>query len=168
MAGRTDKYANVLTGTATANGATVVSVEIQTGISLGKGVGMLIDQIDYDTQELMSDFVAGAEADYLHIAWGVHTFTQANDFRYDNNRMIHKQTIRRTDIGVAASGMITINPQVYQFIPALIVAAPRLTINLLGSAAISGTNVYSRVYFRYVDLSDKEYLEVAESFVLLS
>lgn len=169
MARETDKFANVLVGKCTTAGATVVNNEITTGISLGEGYGILIDQIDYIlTSTVYADFAAGAAGDALSMGWFVQSPSAAADFAYDNSRMLHRSMVYRTDYGAAASGFLIKDPYEYKYDPPLIMASPKIIFSCSGSAAISGGDCFSRLYFRYIKLTQSEYLELAEAFVLLS
>ena len=110
MAALRDNYANVMSGEVTTNGTTIVSKEIQTGVSLGEGRGMIIDQIDYHLPtDVLTDF--DTTNDYLRIMWSTQTPTVvATDFRFGNSRLIHMTEIARKDFGVAATGILSIFP----------------------------------------------------------
>lgn len=162
-----DTYANVLNANITTAGTTVVNVEVNTGVSLGEGKGMLIDQIDYSYGgSVMGDFVTGGSSTYLYTAWSVNSVAAA-DFSADNSRIFHLVEKGRYDMGTAGNAVIHTDPECYQFFPPMIIASPKIYINCVGSAAVSGGVLSSRIYYRYVDLSSQEYLELAESFVLI-
>ncbi|GAI77831.1 unnamed protein product [marine sediment metagenome] len=164
MGKRTDKYANLMNAHVITNGATAVHEEIQTGVSLGEGKGIIIDEINYQiNQTVITDFIAGAAGDYLACTFSV----QGDEFGLDNVRVIHEHQITKWDDGTAANSYLINQPAVYQFNPPIIVASPRVYFNCIASASIAGGAVYARVFFRYVDLSSQEYLELAESFVLM-
>lgn len=169
MAREQDKYANVLSANVTTAGSTIGNQELTTGVSLGEGVGLLIDQIDYTPNDtIYTDFAAGDSGDYAKCAWSTQTLDASTEFQYDNSRVIHQLLMTRADYGTAGNAEIHLGPIVYKFDPAIIVASPKLFLNCICDAAISGGVFYSRIYFRYVKLSAQEYLELAESFVLMS
>ena len=163
-----DKFANLVNAIVITNGSSVVKNEVNTGVSLADGRGMLIDQIDYyyDTT-VMADYVAGATSDYMKAAWFTQSPLAAADFLYNNSRCLHVYEKQRLDLGVAAAGVFEHNPRVFQFFPPLIVAAPKFFFGCFGSSAIAGGTIYSRMYFRYVKLKPSEYLELAEAFILI-
>jgi len=169
MARSIDKYANILTAKVATAGATDSSVEVQTGVSLGQGRGIIIDSIEYLVDStVLADFVAGATGDLCLKGWFTTSPTAIGDYDYTNSRLIHMDTDIRIDIGTAGSGGIQKTSIVYQFFPPLIVAVPKLYFATRSTAAIDGGNLHSRIYFRYVDLTAQEYLEIAETFVLTS
>jgi len=166
MARSNDKYANIAAATLQQSAANTLTFgEVLTGISLGQGRGMLIDQVDYwvqrDTRQLMT-----AADDAVHFGWCSSTNVTSLD-DYEDRSIIHAGQVIRNDFGVAASAQMSTDPQVFQFFPPIILAAPRIyfAVNSIGLAAV-GT-VKSRVYFRYIDLSSQEYLEIAETFTLV-
>lgn len=160
-----DKYANIISTSIATNGAAYVNSEVTTGVSLGEGKGMLIDQIDYFfASALIVDFIAAAAGDNLSVLWAV----QDDQIGYANSKVIHQMDTIKWDDGTAAVSFNQYMPISFKFDPPLIVASPKLFLTCYGSASISGGLVYSRMYFRYVSLSAQEYLELAESFVLTS
>lgn len=163
--GAKDKYANILNARIIAGGNGAVSSEVATGVSLGEGKGMLIDQIDYFMENgMITDLVAAAVGEYYQMSWSV----QSDEFGYNNSRVIHQFDVVKWDDGTAGNSHIVKAPKVFQFFPPMIVASPKLFFNGLGSASIDGGAVNARMYFRYVELSTQEYLELAEAFVLMS
>ena len=172
MARAQDKYANILAKTITSAGATVVSEEVSTGISLAEGHGILIDQIDYiPAVGVYTDFIAAAASDNFSVSWSTQSFDASTDFEYTNSRLIHMLKMTKWQDAAPASSFVAYSPdgdQIFKFDPAIIVAAPKLYFSCVGSAGISGGTFNSRIYFRYVKLQTQEYLELAETFVLLS
>lgn len=165
MAKRRDKYANIINAEVNAAGIVTATQEITTGVSLGEGKGMLIDQIDYFfASAMVISFIAAAGGDHYKNSWSV----QSDEFGYSNSRVIHQQDIVKWLEGTPANSHLTIWPKVYQFFPPMILASPKIFFNGTGSASIATGQIFSRMYFRYVDLSPQEYLELAESFVLMS
>lgn len=140
--------------------------EILTGISLGAGVGLLIDQIDYTfAQGTINDLVL--ESDSVHMGWFTQNTLAA--FNIGDNRQIHSESkYGPVTIGTNAGGWVPITtPDVYQFFPPMIVASPRLFLGIQGLSLAAEAVGWSRLYFRYIDLSSQEYLELAEAFVLV-
>lgn len=163
----TDRFANLAHVQVVESAAgTATYQELLTGISLGQGIGILIDQIEYflgsGTIELL--LAAGDE-----VSMGWTTSNAAGSLGYDQRRTIHQANINAgTIVGTPASGAgIIAMPLVYQFFPPLIVAAPRIYLATLGISLASVVTVDSRLYFRYTSLSPQEYLELAETFQLV-
>lgn len=160
-----DKFANLMNAALVTNGVTVVSDEVATGVSIGEGKGLLVDQIDYFLDgTIIADFIAAAAGEALRCTWSVQT----GEFGYNNSRVLHEMDLTKWADAAPTSSSLDINPKVFQFFPPLIVAAPKLFFNCEGAASITGGTVQTRLYFRYVDLTTQEYLELAESFTLMS
>lgn len=160
-----DRFTNLASATVTESAAnTFTRSELHTGIGLGQGVGILIDQIDY----IFS--VSGLEAivaagDQLAAGW--HASSSITGFDQNDRRQIHQVALSQILVGAVVSQTHIQQPLIYQFFPPMIIAAPRLYLAILGtSLAIAGA-VTSRVFFRYIELTDKEYLELAETFILV-
>lgn len=162
-----DRYSNFLTALATETAqGTLTFSEIQTGISLGQGTGMLIDQIDYyPASGIMDDLIN--EGDEVIMAFA--TSNSLVDLGINNRAMIHQMTLRvQGTIGTPASAAILNKmPFVHQFFPAMIVAAPRLFFGIISTSVAAAASARARMYFRYTPLTDKEYLELAETFILV-
>lgn len=162
-----DRFANIAAGDVTMSAAnTLTFQEILTGISLGVGVGMLIDQIDYTpTSASIRELLGNADA--LFAAWttsnGVSDIADASD-----RRVLHAFQEIPTIVGAVVSLAQSRWPAVYQFFPPIIVAAPRIFVAMNTSGAAAASRLRSRMYFRFVELSAQEYLEIAETFQLTS
>lgn len=160
-----DRFANMASAKVVQSAAnTLTFTELITGISLGTGVGMLIDQIDMiytkETIALMT-----SDTDHVEAAWTVSdapTVLGVND-----RRIIDYQQISRHDLGTAGTGILLKQPNIRQFFPPIIVAAPRIYLAMQSAGLASAGTLLSRMYFRYIDLTDKEYLEIAETFILV-
>jgi len=162
-----DRYTNLAAVRVVESAAnTITFIEMLTGISLGQGIGMLIDQIEYHVAQ------AGIEAlnttgDFLSFGW--FTSNAPTNFRLTDRRLIHAAVLNKGGvIGTPASAQeLVIQPLVYQFFPAMIIAAPRLFLAVEGTSLATPVTLDSRIYFRYIELTDKEYLELAETFILV-
>lgn len=160
-----DRFSNLASAAVTeAVAATMAYTEVQTGVSLGQGVGILIDQISYifDTSTLA---LIIANSDYLQSGW--YTSNNNTVFALDQNQQIDMIQLTASVAGVATSMQIVESPMVHQFFPPLIVAAPRIYLAIRGVSLASVATVRSRMYFRYIDLTSQEYLELAETFILV-
>jgi len=162
-----DRYTNYASASVTESAVgTKTFTELVTGISLGQGIGMLIDEIDYQwSSATIEDIVA--VGDRVAVGW----FTSNADpgFTLDDRRLIHiHELFPEPIIGTPASGGSLISmPRIYQFFPPLIVAAPRLFLGVVSNSLNAVAIVQSRFMFRYINLTDKEYLELAETFILV-
>lgn len=162
-----DRYTNLASADVTESAAnTITYQELLTGISLGVGVGMLIDQLDYlPAGGALDDLVA--VGDQLSFGW--FTSNSPTSIELNDRRLIHMGRLKSEPVvGTAASGGSPVSlPLVYQFFPAMIVAAPRIYFAVLGDSLAAAARVQSRLYFRYIELSTQEYLELAEAFILV-
>lgn len=162
-----DKYANVARQAVTLSAAnTETFAELITGISLGMGIGMLIDQIDYYINQSHIEKLLAA-GDSLTMGWTTSSATGA--LGIDKSTTLHLMSISTgLIIGTPASGSVTHKqPEIFQFFPPIIIATPRLFLGGVSASLASAIGFNSRIYFRYIDLSTREYLELAEAFVLI-
>lgn len=161
-----DRYANIAAASVTESGvSTITFAELLTGISLGAGVGILIDAIDfYVAKASMAEFTTATDA--IEMAWCVSNNVPALSDPSEN-RIIFAHQLFRFDFGVAASAQYFSFPIHRDFFPPLIVAAPRIYLAAEATGLASACTVRSRLFFRYVDLETKEYLEIAEAFILV-
>lgn len=163
-----DKYANIARQDVLQSAANAETFEeLQTGISLGQGTGMLIDQIDYYIPPATMELLLLA-SDQLICGWT--TSDAAGALGNDRRTSLHVTQIALGPvIGAAASaGTPFVTPLAFQFFPALIIAAPRLFLGMDSESIAAAGRCSSRIYFRYIDLSAQEYLELAETFVLVA
>lgn len=162
-----DRFSNIASGSVTESGANVLTfTELQTGIGLGQGIGMLIDQLDYyPSDNALADLVAAGDS--LNMGWTVNnTVASINP---DVSGVIHQCRLSvEPVIGSAASGGSPfLVPMVFQFFPPMIIAAPRIYMAVQGNSLAAASVVRFRMYFRYLPLSAQDYLELAEAFVLV-
>lgn len=159
MARNEDRFANILRAEVVESAAnTITFKEILTGISLGAGVGLLIDQINY----YLSDAVVAlltADTDALTVGWTItDTLTElvADDASVIDMMEISTQFV--------TSGTVYVkSPVIHQFFPPIIRATPRLYLAVQGAALPSALTLQSRMFFRYIDLSTQEYVELVET-----
>lgn len=160
-----DRFANLASAVVTLSAAdTLTFTELQTGIGLGQGVGILIDMIDYEVSPAMLELMT-ASGDQVACGWS--TSDAVTDVNVNERRVIDYTRISRHDHGTAASGEFVLQPQRKTFIPSLVIAAPRLYLFGFSVGLASVGTIRSRIFFRYIDLTDKEYLELAETFILV-
>lgn len=161
---KNDVYANMATAQVTGADGSIVFAELLTGISIGQGIGILIDSVDY---YYMSAKVLLADGKTAKLAWV--TSNALTSISIDDRRIIHYNESGRVDHGTAGNSQIVVQPDTYDFSPPIIVAAPRLylAVELPASSGATGEVFRARFRFRYVDLTDKEYLEIAETFILV-
>ena len=164
---REDRFANLASITATESGTGVLTyAELLTGISIGAGIGILIDKIAYNF-EVGGIGTLIASADALYAGWT--TSKVPTSFDYNDRRVIDMIALySEPTIGTAASaGHPFRMPLFHDFSPPLIIASPRLYLGVQGASLAGPITCRSRMFFRYQPLTDKEYLELAETFVLV-
>ena len=158
-----DRFANIAMVSATESGVTTLTYkELLTGVSLGASIGILIDQIDYFIPNTAFNSLVD-DGDGLQIAWCVSDTPTA--LVADDRSIIHMMEMTKE---LLTSGVaIDLSPKVFQFFPPIIRASPRLYLAVLGVATAAALTVQSRLYFRYIDLTTQEYLELAETGLVL-
>lgn len=162
-----DRFANIASGDVTLSAANVITFdEVLTGISLGVGVGMIFDEIDYfPSVQALNELVA--TADEMFMAW-----TISNDIPdledVSDRRILHAMHLKSLLVGAVVSLTHFKTPFVHQFFPPLIVAAPRIYFAADTGGFGTARRFRSRLYYRFIELSAQEYLEIAETFQLTS
>ena len=161
-----DKYANILTvGLATSAANTITFKEINLGISLAQRMGIVIDQVDYylATSDLATLSAAGD-----CIAAGLTSNQNPTDlFDLTDRRILHAASFHGQE---STSGYrYTQLPFTKQFFPPIIYAGPSLYFAVDSDSLASVTGeVQARVYYRFIDITAQEYLELAETFLVNS
>ncbi len=164
---REDRFANLASAAVTESAAGVLTyAELLTGISIGAGIGMLFDRVSYQFGITTIGLLIAAN-DAIQAGW--FSGKEASSFDYNDRRLIDSVILQVGPVvGTPASAANPIRqPLVHDFSPPVIVASPRIYLGIQGSALASAGDVISRLFFRYQPLSDKEYLELAEAFVLM-
>lgn len=162
-----DRFANIASGDVLQTAANALTFdEVLTGISLGVGVGIIIDQFDYYPLFATYRELVG-NADSLLMAWT--TSSDVTDLaNYGDRRILHAIGIPALIVGAVVSLEHAVFPIDKQFFPPLIIASPRIyfALDMFGAAAAGQAR--SRCYYRFIELSPQEYLEIAETFQLTS
>lgn len=158
-----DRFANVLAAEVTETAAnTLTYAEMELGIGIGSGVGILIDQIDYYHTAKLSH----ASGDgYLRAICLTNDISDLSS-EFTNPRVLH---ISSEYAELNTNGQVVEKyPLQYKFTPALITAANRgkLYLAAQGVSQVAAFTLQCRIYFRYLKLTDRDYLELAESFAL--
>lgn len=167
LPGTRDRFANIATGDVTMTAANAITFdEVLTGVSLGVGVGIIIDQIDYEWTAVSLRELLG-NADQLQGAW--LTSADATDLAdLSDRRILHAHVLTAVIVGAVVSLWVHKQPDPYQFFPPIIVASPRIYLGANTQGAAAASRLRSRMYFRFIELSPAEYLELAETFQLTS
>jgi len=156
-----DRFTNILSANVTLSAAdTSTYSEVVTGVSLGSGIGLLIDHIDY-MPDVTSIALMTAATDSITMMWA----TSSNAaYSLGNSYVIDMNVMYRYDMGTAASGELVYLPISRYFTPPMIIATPRLFLYMSSNGLASAASGSCRIFFRYINLTDKEYLEIAETF----
>ncbi len=159
MARAQDRFANLLMAKVTMSGVDTISfTEILTGVSLGAGIGMLIDQIDYFFDKAANaELVSGSDA--ARVGWTVSD--SLTTLKFDDRSVIHLVEI--SPVFTTSGFEQEVSPKPFQFFPPIIRAAPRLFLAADTDGFAAAGTFYARMYFRYIELSTQEYLELAET-----
>ena len=166
-----DRFANIMTFAATESAAgTVTFAEVVTNVGIDSsrrtGVAILIDEIDYYVGlSTLSEMTA--DGDDVLAALTISNNVPALEAISDR-RILDAMTMTRQDYGVAAGGGVVIRPFVKQFFPPLIMAERSIYLGVQGSGLASPATVAARVYYRTVQITAEEFVEIAEVFRLVS
>jgi len=163
----TDRFQNVLSGQVNMSAANVLTfLELNTGVSLGAKMGLVIDQIDYNPAGA-SWRQLDAATDEMYMA--LCTSSSVTDLTdMTDNRLLDSVQIYGDTIGTAGTQLFYRNPLVTVFSPPLIHASPQLYFAMQTGGFASAGIVRMRLRFRFIKLSTEEYLELAEQFILSS
>lgn len=158
-----DRYANIAMVQVVESGAQALTyTELLTGVSLGAGIGILIDQIDYYFPPASLALLV-ADSDGIEVGWSVSNTPTTIDA--SDRAFIH---VAGLQVGLLTSGgWLHRQPLSFQFFPPIIRASPRMYLAVEGFATGAAITCRSRLYFRYIDLSTQEYLELAETGLVL-
>lgn len=168
MARSNDVFANIASARVTESAAnTLTFAEIVTGISLGQGIGMIIDGWEWKATRatLITARAADAQGDGFDVALCTQN-TVADLTTFNDRRILLKDEQVTLLDGAAATAMDIKLGSRATYTPPLIIAAPRLFFAVKGTGMASALVVDFRLYFRYIDLQIQEYLELAEAFTL--
>ena len=166
-----DRFANIMTFLVTESAAgTVTFAEVVTNVGIDSsrrtGVGILIDEIDYYISlGTLSEMTA--DGDDVLAAITISNNVPALEAISDR-RILDAMTLTRQDYGVAAGGGVVHQPFVKQFFPPLIMAERSIYLGVQGSGLASPATISARVYYRTIQITAEEFVEIAEVFRLVS
>lgn len=165
-----DKYANIATFDITQGAANaIVFGELLTGAGIDSGrrkaTAILIDEIDYFPYAAAIAQMTTAGDDLflgLTVSDQVTALSDVSD-----SRILHAAQYTRFDFGTAASGAFFRLPFVYQFFPALITAERRIYLGFDSTGLAAAQSCRARMYYRTVEITEGEFIELAEVFRLV-
>ena len=161
-----DRYANIASATVTESGTgTLTFQEILTNVGPVVKVGMLLDEINYHIPAAEITKLVG-DGDEIRMGWTVsNQVTDLEDFT--DRRILHTASLIRKESGTPGNFAFHRNPMQYQFFPPLIHAERRIYLAVLGVSLASAVTVRSRIYYRTVDLTPQNFLELSQTFQLI-
>ena len=165
-----DRYANIATFDVTETAAgTLTFAELRTsaGIDASRktATALLVDEIDYFIGVAAYADMTSNGDDILMAITISSSVTDLQDMA--DSRILHSNIVTRVDFGTAGSAQLVKAPLVSQFFPPLITAERSLFLGVVSAGLASAVNVRARVYYRTVQLTDGEFLELAEVFRLV-
>lgn len=161
-----DKYANIVGDIVTTSAADALTFgEINTGISLAQRLGLVIDEVRYFPAQAA---IRELEADTDHLVMGLVSSNSVTDLLdMTDPRIIDQAMLTASLIGTAGNLNVQETPIKSQLSPPIIVATPRLYFALDTAGASTTISCRFRLHYRYVSLDRDEYLEIAETFIML-
>jgi len=163
---RQDLYANIMAQEVVESAAnTITSAEVRMAISIGERIGMLIDQIDYFVTE--ASLAVWGDRDTILAALSTRSDLTSLTTAFNERSVIHLFQLTHK---ISTSGRTDLlMPFQHQFFPPLITVPNRgsLYLYVQGISMGQAITIQARVYFRYVDLTDATFLELAEAFELV-
>lgn len=165
-----DKYANIATFSVLMSAAnTLTFVELLTGLGIEpdrkSARGMLIDEIDYMPAGNMINEMTTA-LDVINYALSISNApTDLNDMT--DTRILHTGRLQRQDLGTAATAWVHKLPLVYQFFPPLVTAERRIYLGADSVGLASAGTIRARMYYRAVEITQADFIELAEIFRLV-
>lgn len=166
-----DRYANIATmqvPMTAANTLTFADLETGMGIRAGRQAAdaMLIDEIDYFIPKGAIEDMTTA-GDSINLALCVSDgVTSLADFT--DRRILNFIQLSRADFGTAGNARISIMPVVRQFFPPLVVGERKIFLGADSGGLASAFTPSARIYYRTVELTQGELLEISEIFRLVS
>ena len=165
-----DKYANIATIQVTMSALNVLTFQeltTQLGVLPRRtgAMAMLLDQVDYLPGAAAIGEMATA-ADTIQMALTIsNAVPDLTDIL--DRRILSFASLLRTDLGVAASGVIIKLPITEQFFPPLITAEKSLFLGMSSGGLANPGVLRCRIYYRLVEISKDEMIELLEVFRLV-
>jgi len=162
----TDQFQSLATISATeAVAGTLLFQELQTGIGFGSQRGMLIDKIQFYIAMTFVNLILD-ESDRI-----VCAITLSNGItdieNFTDRRIIDNYALGESNFGTPASAQHVEQPITHDFGHGLPLAESSLYLAIVGVSLASAITVRTRIFFRYIDLTDRAILEIAQNFQLV-
>ena len=165
-----DKYANIATIQTTMSAANFLTfAEMRTGMGIESdrktARAMIIDQIDYLISAATLAEITTGNDDVTFAICVSNAVTDISDIT--DRRILHSGSLSRRDLGTAATGIFFRSPLTHQFFPALITAERSLYLGADSTGLASAIVLQVRLYYRQVEITQADFIELAEVFRLV-
>ncbi len=165
MAGKQDKYSNLLNEQVTMSAAnTLTFKELNVGLNIFDKAGLIISRIEYQPQTATFNEMT-ATGDYV-----VAALTSSNNLSNlvpNQSEVIDRRVIQRIDGGAAANFVLVDSVMIADFatLPGggLLVPPKPLYIAAVTNGLANASIIDVRIYFTILRLGDAEYLELLET-----
>lgn len=159
-----DTYANVFAGTITESAAnTLTFSELQTGLNIFDKVGLLVNRIEWDVNDVLDEVAGSGDGVNLGLsasnAWSTVSLTERS--------VIQVVRQRRKDMGTPATAEYLEEILTYDFseLPGggLLITPRPLYAFVQGVSLANPVTVTFRMYFTVIQLKGEEYFELLEA-----
>ena len=161
-----DQFSNVATIEATESATgTLTYAQLNTGVGFGTKRGMLIEAVQFfmgtSVQNLILD-----ESDYILVALTVSAGpTDLGNF--GDRRILSNLLLGQRNSGTPANAEQLVAPITQRYTPGLPLAEPTIYLGVQGTSLASVITCRVRIFFRYIDLTPSDILEIAQNFQLV-
>lgn len=164
MASFDDRFQNILAAEVVQPSADALTfAQVNTGVSLGQGLGMVIDAMDFwPSSTVIKELITNTDS--LDLAWT--TSDQITDLQDEaDSRIIDVIRLVPAVAGTAGNVNVIQLPLHREYTPPRIMASTRLFLAVDSNGFAAAGTIRSRLAFRFIKLSTAEYLEIAETFM---
>lgn len=159
-----DKFANVAIVTATESAAnTLTFVKLEMGTSLFDRVAMIIHRVEWYFQDAVGLLVGDGDRINMSIT-NTNTLTSIGA---DQEGVLVRQMLRRTNAGTPATVIMTEDPTVNDFttLPGdgVIMLPSPLYVGIQGASLASAATVYARILFTFMEMKNEDYFELMQA-----
>lgn len=161
-----DRFANIATISTTESAANTLTFNgIQTGVGAQFMLGMIIDKIHYYVDDAFDELVGAGDKITVAITIS-NKITSIGDI--SDRRILHSFGLERQDGGAPVDNpLIYKSPEVVDFTPPILHAEQNMWLGVKGNSLANPVTCAVRVYFRYIALTDKNFVELAQTFQLV-
>lgn len=158
-----EKYVNQAYLKVVESGAnTLTFSKLETGVSIYEKVGWLINRLDYSID--LTDTALAAKDDAVY--YGISVSDQITNVGLINSAVVDRNTIKRIDLGTAASGFLIRTPFEKDFSGleggGLLIPPNPIYIFVIGVSAGAAFTVECRMFYTVVQLKTEDFWELVE------